>query len=223
MPYFFAGVNIKEEVYQLLNVTWRFHRALEILQAHGENQALYKLLSKSPDSSFYNKKLKQELSQLELEPINVTIKLDGSAQLDIIQKISLPPTSVDDWPKALHPTIRKRNEAVKRRGHLKARLTVVSTNAERYDIAKYIVELDEVIDSAWDTISYFKEYKSLPIQLPDDELEKLFFGKSDVQINKTKTNYRTYLSKAKRGGRNKDLIPQYEAVLAECERRLTNE
>lgn len=219
-------MNTVTQIEHLLEREWDYSEALEIYRVHGSNIALYNLLKKDPNSSFFNKKLRDELESLYSD-----LSSENSPGSEVIPEQSISktainhqsPVHIEDWPEALQSVIKKRNQCLKHRDHLRGKLTTLFKPEDLKDAALKILDLDDEISDCWDTIDYYLEHGDLPPAVPEDKMEKLFAGKSQAQISKMLTNNRTYLTKARKGQRSADLIPVYESVILECERRLGND
>lgn len=212
MHYLFASMDINQEIKQLLSFQWNYHRGLEIFKAHGNNDSLVRLISRDPDSAFFNKKLKQELSKLKIEPKKAQIKI----------QIDSSKVRIEDYDPKIQPFIQKKNSFVKEQNHLQARLLDLPKD-DRKQAAFRILELDVIIADYWRQIDYFEEHKDFIPSLEEDEVNRIFQGLGILDTSKVLNNYRTYLTKAKKKNRSTEKVHFYKAVIAEAERRLSHE
>lgn len=204
------------EITQLLNETWDFTRAIALLAQHTDKTALVKLLEKDPSSTFYQQMLRKALSEIVFEP-----------EEEIVAPKATPKNpskhlTGDQRPEALKPTIATRNDAVKERDFLKAKLINMPTKEERKEAAFRILALDDIIAESWLIIDYYEAHKDLPPTLEEDSVKRIFEGASEGKIAKILTNHRTYLTKEQGAKARPEKIAFHQAVLLECERRLTD-
>lgn len=197
-----------EQFEKLLKVKWNFDEALALCQAYGENSILYKMLAGDSKSSFFNNKLRGELERIyEIRRKQVKVNVE----------------TMQGFPNE-HPSLQQiiieRNKALKERDFLRGKLTEFDSDEKRKEAAFRILELDDIMSECWNKIDYFEIHGHLPAILPSDEIEKIFSGKDKADIVKLRNNYRSYRTKVKKGQRDASLMPHYEAVLQECERRL---
>ena len=185
--------------------------ALKFIQQHGDESFANRFLSLAKSSFTESKVLKhleKWLDTIPQEKVSVDIKIDGS--LATSQSADL-----DDLKLT-------RNNLVKERDVLRGQLELIPSDEERKKVARRIVyELNPELQQTWEDINTLEAGKELPKPEPDDKLEAIFEGVKDkLQLDKIRRNHISYLSKARKGNRPKELIPFYESVIAEAERRM---
>ncbi len=115
----------------------------------------------------------------------------------------------------------ERNQLVRKRDYLRSDLKHLPTNEARLAHALQIKQISRDIQQTWDDINRLEAGKPIPDRIERTEVEEVFHGVTNpVKVEKIRKNYVSYLSKARKGLRSPDLIPFYEDVIREAERRV---
>ncbi len=115
----------------------------------------------------------------------------------------------------------ERNQLVRKRDYLRSDLKHLPTDEARLAHALQIKQLTRDIQQTWDDINRLEAGKPIPDRIERSEVEEVFHGVTNlVKVEKIRKNYVSYLSKARKGLRSPELIPFYEDVIKEAERRI---
>jgi len=178
---------------------WDYDRAVDLLATLGHDPWLYT----GRTSSYFNDKLREELTSL-ITP----------------EKSAIIPT---DDPLT---EIRSKNvKALRRQDQLRWQHVLMVERKEPPEVilpvSREIVELGVEMRQYWAIINYFNQYGFLPPS-PDTELEAIFSeAKNESDLLQIRNNYRSNVSRAKKGKLPAEKLSFYESVVREAELRIT--
>jgi len=188
------------EVAQSLIDNFNYYDSLDFITHNvGEEKAL--ALAAMPRTSFTERKIAECLSAFcEQLPAPIVLQGKDAASLDILKE--------------------DRNTLVKMRANLCTSIDYADTDEQRLKLALEILKVTDKLYDTWDDINMLEAGTPLPVEASKNEIDDIFHGITDVlKLEKIRKNHVSYRSKARKGTRDKALIPFYEAVIAEAERR----
>lgn len=210
---------MKEQLQEILN-SFDYEKALGWFRQHVPGKFFLKtMLGKGADN--YNiQKLKEELFDiLHSLPEDVLVipseKKSAPKQTPDPEKPSV--TLVRNAPKSIEEQHldEEWKPLYKEANYYHAQLDVVQTDEERLDLAFKILDQMDEVQKLWERRDFVKQYGVSP----DYEFQGLESMSMPKLITRRNT-LRSYISKAKKGVLNTDKIPEWEAEMAEVERKL---
>jgi hypothetical protein len=182
---------------------WDYPTAIALFGKYGKDPALLHVLERK-ESKFFTRKLREQLVNL------ITPDLD----------ISEPAKK----PKTILEIEKQRNGYLRQQDHLRGQnVLLVEMKAPQEEIApvtNQIMELSFKLQDCFYKLNYFGKHGMLPPD-PEDEVQAVFTNTTDKSgLQDIRNNYRTHVSRAKKGAMNKDKLDFYKKVVAEAQRRM---
>ena len=186
--------------------TFDYTTALAFLQQYG-NADKARLLGSLARTSFTNHQIVAELETLAATPPPSPTPPTQST----------PPAQA---PAGLEELKQRRNDLVRQMDNLHGSLEYLSTREERYQTALSIITMEQEWRHIWAQIDHLEQFGAPMPVIPTDELEKIFYQRTTVSdLTKVRNNYRTHVSRAKKGKSSKPAA-WYQTVVTEAERRI---
>lgn len=188
-----------------------YEDGIPFIHKYGDGAVADKLEALSR-SSFTDMKLVRALLKIayEYEEDQIAEKTDNS----------LVTTLGDSEKSKLEELKEQRNRKISLIEHKRGQLELINNDADRLKVALEIVQARKDYFEIWGDINLLEAGKPLPKQEELEGIDKVFDGVTMMQVPRIRTNYISYLSKAKKGLRPQEMIPFYESVIAEAERRI---
>lgn len=206
---------------------WDYQRGLKVLEKYGDNAALLGLLRGglgTKSSSFFESKLKRELTRLS-EAMTATPTATPAAHSPVQEAEPAPVQTrpaperpyareFEQYPASVQTLIKEKNQRVREMDFLRGQLELLAPE-ERKTAAFRILELDDEIDEHWEKIKYYDEHQRLPEEAAQmDEVAEVLAGIVTIADTfRQEANYKSYVTKAKKGSMNSAKYEFYKAAL----------
>jgi hypothetical protein len=182
--------------------------AIDVIRKYGDSRDADKYLA-MPRTSFVEDKVRKILAELEIE---VPVHLPPATS-----HLPLATSAPTDFKELLQ----RRNQCLAVIDHHRGELPLLPTDEDRLACALKILETQKELRDIWRDIDYYEQTGQMPVREDKQDMEQLFAGANALQIEKIRRNYVSYVSKVRKGLRSADMLPHYQAVIAEAERRLS--
>lgn len=173
---------------------------------YGGNSFLKRVLS-SGETKLNRERVKAELLAL--------LQSQESVKSVIVPAKEKAVSSKDDQEKKMYQEI---NSLFDRQRNLHGKMSTTGAASERAKIRQEIISLEFQIRKKYDDLKYYKEFGFVP-----STYAELSILTTPTQITNKIASLNTLISRAKRGTKPKEKLPEWEAQRMELKRRLEHE
>lgn len=199
-----------------LNSDRDYKKGCDVYEHHGTNINL-KNFFKRPFSEYNFKKLVSELESLSGGPETIIKVETNFVKISKKEKQEIDFNQLPSELKLLHT---EKGKLYKEAQYCHSRLDLLTTDHERFEHAKVIVQNFKGIDERWKKLDYWAEHHQLLPEVKREIELKISEIKDVAKLMKMRNNLRSNISKAKGKPHKADKLKIWEAQLQEVYKQL---